>query len=161
MPQTDRTAGRDLSVSGKAPLPKPPAIIWQGADYPRIEPGTYQVRGVDFQGPQWVRKYQRWSLRIEFALVTEPGNASAFFNFGSDPQGPRVARHSNYWKEWVKANGDLPAKGQEMTPDVFLEGQFFCVSIEDSTLNSDGKRKTDPEVYSKITKFHSVERPQS
>jgi hypothetical protein len=100
-----------------------------------------------------VRKDQRWSLRVEFALVTEPGRASAFFNFGNDPRGPHVGRQSKYWKVWVKANGEPPTKGQEMTPDVFLEGQFFSVTIEDALFDSDKATKADAEVYSRITEF--------
>jgi hypothetical protein len=56
---------------------------------------------------------------------------------------------------------ELPAKGQEMSPDVFLEGQFFWVTVEDATLDSAKVTKSDAEVYSRITEFHSVERAQS
>jgi hypothetical protein len=48
-----------------------------------------------------------------------------------------------------------------MTPDVFLEGQFFWVTVEDARLDSDKATKSDAEIYSRITEFHSVERPQS
>lgn len=153
-----RRAERRPSTLQNAPT-KPPALIWRGTEYPRMEPGIYQVRGVSYQGPEWLRTYQRWALRVEFELVTEPGRASAFPNFGTDPREPRVGRQSKYWKEWVKANGELPRKGQEMTPDIFLEGQFFTVAIEDATVDSDRAIKSDAEVYSKITKFHSVDRP--
>jgi hypothetical protein len=138
---------------------KAPALVWQGAEYPRIEPGRYWVRGVKIQGPEWVRKYQRWSLRAEFALVHEPGNASAFFNMGNNPSGPHIGRQSRYWKAWTMANSGLPHRGQEMSPEVFLQGQFFQVSIEEATQDSSGKVKADAEVYSRITEFHSVEWP--
>jgi hypothetical protein len=46
-----------------------------------------------------------------------------------------------------------------MSPDIFLEGQFFTVTIEDATLDSDKAIKSDAEVYSRITAFHSVDRP--
>jgi hypothetical protein len=161
MPMAERRAGRGRSTPGIALVPKTPTLVWKGADYPKISSGKYQVRGVSYQGPEWVRAYQRWSLRIEFALVTEPGRASAFFNFGTNPEKVHIGRQSRYWKAWVQANGELPTKGQEMTPEVFLEGQFFWVTIDDAVLNSDRAKKSDAEVYSRITEFHSVERPQS
>ena len=161
MPIAESRAGRGPKTSRIAFVQKAPILLWKGAEYPRIEAGKYLVRGVSHQGPEWVRTYQRWSLRVEFALVAELGKASAFFNFGNDPKGPKVGRQSRYWKVWVQANGSLPAKGQEMTPDVFLEGQFFLVTIEDALLDSTKTAKTDAEVYSRITEFHSVDRSQS
>jgi hypothetical protein len=155
--QKTRQGASNAKGEGNKSAPAIPAIVWQGADYPRIKPGMYQVRGTKVQGPEWVRKYQRWSLRIEFALVSEPGNVSAFFNLGSNPDEPRIGRQSKYWKDWVLANEDAPRKGQQMDPQVFLEGQFFIVTIDDGNKDSEGKPKADGEVYSRITKFHTVE----
>jgi hypothetical protein len=163
MPRAEQAAGEapnqrnDEIVSTR----KTPTLVWQGAEYPRIESGRYLVRGTKFQGPEWVRKYGRWSLRVEFALVYETAVASAFFNMGSNPAGPHIGRHSKYWKVWTLANGELPRRGQPMSPEVFSQGQFFEVSIEDAIQDSDGKTKADAEVYSRITEFHSVEWPRS
>jgi hypothetical protein len=136
-----------------------PTLIWNGAEYPRIEPGRYLVRGQSFQGPQWIRTYQRWSIRVEFGLVEEPGSVSVFFNLGNDPAEVHIGRKSNYFKAWTLANGGLPTKGKPMTADVFLQGQFFLVSIADATKDSEGLQKEDAEVYSRITDFHSVQWP--
>jgi hypothetical protein len=136
-----------------------PTLVWEGVEYPRMEPGRYLVRGLKVQGPQWVRAFSRWCLRIEFATVHELGGVSAFFNLGSDRLKQYIGRQSKYFHAWTIANGGLPRKGEEMSPDVFLEGQFFWVTVEDSNRKTDGTEKTDAEVYSRIAKFHSAERP--
>ena len=135
-----------------------PALVWEGVEYPRMEPGRYLVRGLKVQGPEWVRAFSRWSLRIEFATVHEPGGVSAFFNLGSDRLKQYIGRQSKYFQAWTIANGGLPRKGEQMSPNVFLDGQFFWVTVEDSSRKTDGTEKVDAEVYSRITKFHSSER---
>ena len=117
------------------------SLVWRGPDYPMLEPGRYMVRCVKMQGPQWVRCYARWSLRLEFALTTEPGVISAFFNFGNDRSGPRVGRQSRYYKAWVLANGEHPRKGQVMSPETFLDGQFFEVEVESCNRDAEGAPK--------------------
>jgi hypothetical protein len=136
-----------------------PSLVWEGVEYPRMEPGRYLVRGLKVQGPEWVRAFGRWSLRVEFATVHEPGGVSAFFNLGSDRLKQYIGRQSKYFQAWTLANGGSPRKGEQMSPDVFLEGQFFLVTVEDSRRKTDGTEKADAEVYSRITKFHSAERP--
>jgi hypothetical protein len=61
-----------------------PSLAWQGAEYPLMDAGRYLVRGLKVQGPEWVRAFSRWSIRIEFGTVHEPGVVSAFFNLGKD-----------------------------------------------------------------------------
>jgi hypothetical protein len=134
-------------------------MVWKGADYPQIAAGRYTVRGLKIQGPEWVRQYQRWSLRVEFALVHETESASAFFNMGTNRHSPHIGRQSRYFKAWTLANGEFPKRGQEMTPDVFFQGQFFEVTIKPATQNSEGTAKPDAEIYSRITEFHSVTWP--
>jgi hypothetical protein len=105
------------------------------------------------------KKYQRWSLRIGLGLVNEPGNVSAFFNMGSNPSGGKIGRQSVYWKAWTLANGEPPRKGEEMTPDRFFEGQSFRVVVDYVNKGDDGELKPEAELYLRITKFVSVERP--
>ena len=127
------------------------AMIWRGPEYPLLEPGRYTVRGTKLQGPEWVRSFNRWSLRIEFALTTEPGSVSAFFNLGNDKTAKHFGRQSRYFRAWTIANGGMPFRGQDMTPDVFLEGQFFEVEVEQCDTDSKGNPKNEAEVYSRIT----------
>jgi len=88
-----------------------------------MEPGRYLVRGLKVQGPEWVRAFSRWSLRVEFATVHEPGAVSAFFNFGSDRLKQYIGRQSKYFHAWTIANGGPPRKGEQMSPDVFLDNR--------------------------------------
>ena len=130
-------------------------FIWRGPDYPLLTPGRYVVRGTLFQGPEWVRSFQRWSLRIEFALVHETASVSAFFNFGNDKSGGKLGRQSRYYKAWVIANGELPKRGQDMNPSIFLDGQFFEVEVANIERDSEGNQKTEAETYSRIVKIIS------
>ena len=68
-----------------------PALVWEGVDYPRVSPGVYQVIGNGVvQGPVWLRNYLRWSIRIEFTLLSGEGYVSRFFNLGSNRAGPHI-----------------------------------------------------------------------
>jgi hypothetical protein len=124
-----------------------------------LSAGVYTVTAVRYQGPEWLRSYRRWSVRLEFALVYEPVSVSAFFNLGDDPNGYRVGRQSRFYKAWVIANGEHPRKGQRMDLDVFLEGQFFQVVVADSGKDAERKNKNPAEVYSIVTQILSAERP--
>jgi hypothetical protein len=139
---------------------RPPALVWKGANYARVPEGGYQAVAVRHQGPEWIRPFARWSLLIEFQLLDDSAaNVCAFYNFGNDRNAPKIGRRGNYFKAWTLANGELPRKGQEMSPDVFMEGQVFTIDVKDSSRNSAEKVKTDAEVYSVVTEIVSVERP--
>jgi hypothetical protein len=141
------------------PIDRETSLVWKGPEYPILSPGIYTVGGIKTQGPEWVRSFHRWSLRVEFGLVAEPVSVSAFFNFGSSPMAPKVGRQSRYYKAWVLANGGHPMKGQQMSPDVFLEGQFFEVEIADCNRDDEGKPKADAEVYSRVIRVIAATRP--
>ena len=134
-------------------------LIWRGPEYPILTSGRYTVRGVRIQGPQWCRSFRRWSLRVEFTLVDDPMLVSAFFNLGDDPSAQQIGRQSRYYKAWVIANGGHPRRGQSMSPDVFLDGQFFEVEVESCNLDSEGQPKPDAEVYSRVTKILAARWP--
>ena len=147
---SSRPKQRNAEVVSINPLE---GMVWRGPDYPLLESGTYVVRAVKVQGPEWVRSFCRWSLRIEFALTTEPGFISAFFNFGNDKTAKRIGRQSRYFKAWTVANGELPKRGELMSPDAFLNGQFFEVLVEKCDRDSAGNAKPEAEVYSRVTKI--------
>jgi hypothetical protein len=134
------------------------AITWGGCDYPRIPPGIYSAVVNCVQGPQWVRCYRRWSLRIAFSILGEDGDVvvSAFFNLGKNPDKCEFGARSRYFSCWVKANGGLPKHGQTMMPDVFFEGQVFEVVVADATLNTQNERKAEAEIYSKVLDIRKV-----
>src|SRR5690242_9858921 len=107
-----------------------PALIWQGAEYPRVLPGDYQAICIRWQGPEWCVAFHRWSLRLEFSLLSENSSVSAFLNMGNNAAGPRIGRRSKYYALWCQANGEMPKKGQEMALDTFTEpGLVYWVRV--------------------------------
>ena len=109
-----------------------------------------------------MRPFSRWSLLVEFELLDDGARVCAFYNFGSNREGPVTMRRGNYFKAWTLANGELPRKGQLMSPDVFLEGQIFTVEVKDSRNDPADTEKADAEVYSKVTAILNVDaEPQS
>jgi len=130
---------------------KPKAPVWDGAEYPRYLPGIYDVRCNHIQGPEWLRNYRRWSIRLECNFLTEEGAVSGFLNLGDDPDRPHVRRGFIYFKVWSMANGGLPRRGQRMEPDAFL-GKFFRVKVEDAK-DIHGNPLPEAERYSKIVEF--------
>lgn len=139
---------------------RPPALVWKGANYARVPEGRYQAVAVRHQGPEWIRPFARWSLLMEFQLLDDSAaKVCAFYNFGNNRNALKIGRRGNYFKAWTLANGELPRKGQEMSPDVFMEGQVFTLEVKDSRRNSTEKDKADAEVYSVVTEIISVERP--
>lgn len=138
-----------------------PGLTWEGADYPHIPPGDYQAVCNRWQGPEWVRAYRRWSLRLEFFLLAENCCASAFLNFGSDPKGPRPqGPRSRFYAAWCMANGERPRKGQQIALETFTEvGLLYLVRVADCTKDGMDADKPDALIYSRITEILKVERP--
>lgn len=135
-------------------------MIWNGPEYPRVSPGRYLAIACRTQGPEWVTGYHRRSLIVEFELLGEPTRVCAFFNMGSDPDKPKIGRQSRYYRAWTIANGDHPRKGQVMSPDVFLDGQVFEIEVSNCDVDSEGRPKTDAEIYSRVTKVLSATLPE-
>jgi hypothetical protein len=136
-----------------------PSLTWQGADLPRVSPGDYQAVCVGWQGPEWVRAFRRWSLRVEFSLLTEETPVSAFFNLGSDPEEPHIGRQSRFFAAWCMANGETPRKGQEMALSTFTEaGLFYLVRVADCLKDGKDADKPDALVYSRVTEILKIER---
>jgi hypothetical protein len=142
---------------GKKPVP-----VWDGAEYPRVAKGRYSAVASRIQGPEWVRRYGRWSLMVEFELLAESKTVRVciFFNMGSNRAQPRAGRHSRYFKAWTLANGYLPKRGEAMSPEVFLDGQVYEIEVSDSYRDSEERQKTDAEVYSRVTEIVSAAHPK-
>ena len=79
-------------------------------------PGDYVARCTGFQGPQWVRAFGRWGLRLDFVLDPEEQAVSAFYSLGENRNAFKFGTRSKYYKDWVRANGGPPKRGQEMSP---------------------------------------------
>ncbi len=156
-PERRRTA--NSPAPKVVPIDREKALVWKGPEYPILTPGIYTAAASKLQGPEWVRSFHRWSLRIEFTLMGDAGTVSAFFNFGSAPEGPHIGRQSRYYKAWVLANGGHPMKGEKMAPGVFLENMIFELEVADCNRDDEGKPKPNAEVYSRVTRIVSVTRP--
>jgi hypothetical protein len=135
--------------------------VWEGAEYTRVAEGRYSAVASRFQGPEWVRRYGRWSLMVEFELLSERDSVRVciFFNMGTNREQPKAGRHSRYFKAWTIANGCLPKRGQAMDPEVFLDGQVYEIEVCDSCRDSEERQKTDAEVYSRVTAMLSAAHP--
>jgi len=134
-------------------------VVWQGADYPRIPPGEYQAICIGWQGPEWIRRYRRWSLRVEFCLIAEGQCVSAFYNMGSNKRGADTRPRSRFYALWCLANGERPRKGQQMDWDVLTEsGLLYTVRVADVVRDENDDTKPDALVYSAVVDVLRVER---
>jgi hypothetical protein len=136
-----------------------PALVWQGADYPRVPPGDYQAVCTGWQGPEWIKRYRRWSFRAEFCLLSEGECVSAFFNMGNNKRGAHVGRRSRFYAFWCLANGEPPRKGQQMAWEVLTDdGLLYWVRVADKVQDEKDETKPDALVYSAVTEVLRVER---
>jgi len=134
-------------------------LIWQGTEYPRIPPGDYLAVCSGWQGPEWVRAFYRWSLRLEFSLLSGEGTVSGFLNLGNDPAKRHIARRSKFYALWCQANGEMPRKGQPMTLDTFTDPTLtYLVRVGDALKDAKDELKPDALVYSRVTEILKVER---
>jgi len=134
-------------------------LTWEGADLPRVAPGDYQAVCVGWQGPEWVRAYQRWSIRLEFSLLADGTAVSAFYNLGNDRKLNAPGRRSRFYSVWSQANGEPPRKGQKVTLETFKEeGLLYTVRVGYSTKDEKQAEKPDALVYSRITDVLKIER---
>jgi hypothetical protein len=134
----------------------PPLPTWDGPEYVRVSPGRYDAVATRYQGPQWVRRYRRWSLMIEFELLCESKRVGAFFNMGNNPARSHTGPQSRYFRAWAMANGGRPLPKQMLDPNVFLDGQIFEVEVTDSGTDADGQTKEDALIYSRVTEVLSI-----
>lgn len=154
------TARKAVAISGRNPAVKRIGRIpvWEGAEYPQKIVGERLVLGVEIQGPEWLHRHRRWSIRIGFRLSDEPVTVSLFLNMGDDPTRPRAGRQSNYYKAYSLANGGPPKRGEPMFPEVFL-GKWFIAVVEECRKDSEGNAKSEDQVYSRVTKLKALVEP--
>ena len=132
---------------------------WDGPEYARVSPGRYEAVVTRFQGPEWVRRFRRWSLMIEFELLSESKRVCAFFNMGTNPETLHAGPQSRYFRAWTLANGERPRPKQRLDPSVFMDGQVFKVEVADSLADVEGQQKEDSLVYSRVTAILSADLP--
>jgi hypothetical protein len=109
------------------------AIEWN--DYPRIPAGEY------FANCFWARKYRdsdfhRWTCLLRWDVLsndlqrTVAKGVPQWFPLG-DGETPHAARRGKYFREWVRANGGPPGKGDHLSPRVFAQ-RIGLVEIGDT-----------------------------
>lgn len=137
----------------------PPTLVWQGADRVRIPPGEYTARCTGFQGPEWIRAFGRWGLRLEFVLDPDEHIVSAFCSLGENPKSFHIGVRSKYYRTWVLANGGPPRRGETMAPEVIADPELgFTVLVSDCTKDDENRLKHDAFVYSRVDKILSATR---
>ena len=147
----DTCARSQQSGGGARQAVAPP--VWKSDPYALLEDGAMLVRVVELQGPEWVRAFQRWSLRIGCAGVDEPVDLSLFLNLAGDKAAPAVpGRQSKFYKHWTMANGEAPKNGQAMNWEVFLD-KYFMAEVEQVAKDAKGQAKGEGETYSRISHF--------
>jgi hypothetical protein len=115
---------------------------------------------IGWQGPEWVRAFRRWSLRLEFSLLAERIAVSVFYNFGDDPAKPHIGRRSRFYAVWSQANGEAPRKGQQMTLETFTDPSLlYLVRVADCLKDGKDADKPDALIYSRVTEILKIERP--
>jgi hypothetical protein len=97
----------------------PPGAEWR--EYPRIAPGVYRAYSAVAKF-HYDRSIGRWVCFVRWDVLTdtlEPiARVPLWWNLG-DGENPRASRRSKYFKEWVRANGGPPARGDRLSPNVF------------------------------------------
>jgi hypothetical protein len=97
-----------------------PEIEWR--NYPRIPPGEYLAYcewGKHYKDPG----FRSWKCLLRWIVlrddrVTEIATLPQWFALG-DGEKPHASRRGNYLKEWVRANGGPPVRGDRLSPRVF------------------------------------------
>jgi len=126
-------------------------IEW--SNYDRIAPGVYSAYcrfAKHYRDPG----FRRWACLLRFEVFSDDLLRSltcvpCWLNL-SNRERPHAGRRSRYFAEWVRANGAGPARGDRLSPRVFV-GRMARVEIGD----------TDPEKspvpYSVVRKILSWE----
>ena len=151
-----KVEARAPSLQKSRPTAIPPLPVSERDDYPRVDCGRRMVRAHKIQGPEWVRAFSRWSLRIEFHLMDESGTVSLFVNLGNCREKPIVGgRRSKFYRYWTMAIGGPPRKHEVMNYNIFMD-KCFWARIEDCSKDSEGRPKLDEEKYSRIVDLEEL-----
>jgi hypothetical protein len=99
-----------------------PEIGWR--DYPLIQSREYPAYC------RWAKRYRdpafrRWTCLLRWDVLTDDlltviASVPMWFSLGSRV-GPWASRRGNYLKEWVRANGGPPRRGDRVSPRVFTQ----------------------------------------
>jgi hypothetical protein len=91
-------------------------------EYPRITPGVY--RGYSAVAKfHFDRFFGRWVCFVRWNVLSDDlarliARIPLWWSLGSGTR-PRASRRGKYLKEWVRANGGPPVRGDRLSPKVF------------------------------------------
>jgi hypothetical protein len=112
-----------------------PEIQWR--DYDRIKPGVYPAYC------RWARHYRdpglkRWTCLARFDVLSHDlvrvlARVPWWLNLG-EREKPHASRRGKYLKEWVRANGGPPMRGDRLSPKVFCH-RMARVEVGDTDAN--------------------------
>ena len=108
------------------------AIEWK--DYPRIAPGEYRAYckwGKQYRDPG----FHCWRCLLRWDVLTEDllrvlACVPLWFALGAGDK-PHASRRGKYLPEWIRANGGPPARGDRLSPRVFV-GRLARVEVGDT-----------------------------
>ena len=127
------------------------APVWQGTQYARYKPGTYEAECVRAK-VYFDQPFRRYVCRLDFRLLGTRNPVCAFLNLGRDKRRSETGRRSRYYTAWCIASGGVPRKAQKLTRNVF-NGRIFEVDVGDVMKRHDGTEHTPDGVYSVVRKI--------
>jgi len=117
-----------------------PERIW-------IEPGLYKATCIAVLPPNMYVQYDRWYMRVDFALHRDGSIVSKCINLGKGVQPSiKLSPRTDYFKLWVQAAGRRPEKGEPMDP-AKIKGVEFVAEVADQL------HKVNGETYSIVKKI--------
>ena len=107
----------------KKPKTQPEAAAIEWREYPRIVPGEYLAHCY------WAKRYRdpcmrRWTCLLRWDVLSHDLQRTiaqcvpVWFALGEGDK-PHASRRGKYLREWVRANGGPPGRGDRLSPNVF------------------------------------------
>jgi hypothetical protein len=117
------------------------------AEYPHVLPGEYSAYCA-WAGKYYDPAFKRWTCLLRFDVLRENqidvvARIPMWLPLGTGDK-PRASRRGKYLKEWVEANDEPPARGDRLSPRVFV-GRIARVEV--------GHTEKGPVPYSVVKKI--------
>jgi hypothetical protein len=112
-----------------------PQVEWR--EYPRITPGEYRAYSAVAKF-HFDRSIGRWVCFVRWDVFSDDlarliARVPLWWSLGSGKR-PRASRRGKYLKEWVRANGGPPVRGDRLSPKVFRH-RMARVEVGDTDAN--------------------------
>ena len=142
-PTRQKRGGRGYRLQHR-PMPE---IEWR--EYDRITPGVYRAYSIVAKH-HFDRSINRWVCFVRWNVLSDDlsrviARVPLWWSLG-DGDRPRASRRGKYLKEWVRANGSPPPRGDRLSPRVFRH-RMARVEVDDT----DPKKSPIP--YSVVRKI--------